>query len=101
MINRQIPDMKAQKRNPNGVLLFSSLAFCPAANTTSTGKGAKDDQNSCLAFAISEWIPTKKVKCPVNIMIYKLRKRKIKGIFFSFERSKSKVTPPYSTHNLQ
>jgi hypothetical protein len=40
-------------------LLISSLAFCPAANTTSTGRGPKDDQHSYLAPAISACIPAK------------------------------------------
>lgn len=31
----------------------SNLAFCPAANTTSTGFGAYEDQNLYLAPAIS------------------------------------------------
>jgi len=38
---------------------FSSLALCPAENTTSTGRGAKDDQYSYLAPAISARIPAK------------------------------------------
>lgn len=38
---------------------FSSFAFCPAANTTSTGRGANDDQYSFLAAAISEWTPAR------------------------------------------
>lgn len=36
---------------------FSSFAFCPASNTISSGRGAKDDQYSYFAPAISDWIP--------------------------------------------
>ena len=37
----------------------SSFAICPAANTTSSGRGASDDQYSCLAAAISEQTPVR------------------------------------------
>lgn len=46
--------------NKHSLDKFSSLARCPAANTTSKGRGAKDDQYSYFAPARSPWIPGKK-----------------------------------------
>lgn len=42
-------------------LLFqdSSLAFCPAEMTSSKGRGAREDQCSCLDCAISAHMPKK------------------------------------------
>lgn len=37
----------------------SSFAICPAAITTSSGRGASDDQYSYLSAAISEWTPAR------------------------------------------
>lgn len=53
--NKKGPVKSIQKK----FLLISSLAFCPAANTTLTGREAKDDQYSYLAPAISACIPAK------------------------------------------
>lgn len=43
---------------------FSSLALCPAAITTSTGRGANEDQYSYFSQAMSPRMPAKKVYWP-------------------------------------
>lgn len=45
----------------------SSLAFCPAESTISKGRGAKEDQYSCFATAISAQIPEEERDAMVSV----------------------------------
>ena len=54
------------KKNSRLPIEFSAFAFCPAEITTSTGRGANDDQYSYLEPAISAWIPVTGCTCPIS-----------------------------------